>query len=101
MNKFNEFMDKHYKKVFTFLLVVIFVNTCGNPTKNVNKRLDTLTTEVDSLRTEISKRPTAKDTRIFSLKESIYRLDSKNRTNEELTLSRQWHKELDSLEKTN
>jgi hypothetical protein len=101
MNKFNEFMDKHYKKVFFFLLVLIFVNTCGNPTKNVNKRLDVLTSEVDSLRTEISKRPTAKDTRIFSLKESIYRLDSKNRTNEELSLSRQWHKELDSLEKTN
>ena len=38
---------------------------------------------------------------MFSLKESIYRLDSKNRTTEELTLSRQWHKELDSLEKTN
>jgi bifunctional ADP-heptose synthase (sugar kinase/adenylyltransferase) len=101
MNKFNEFMDKHYKKVFTFLLVLIFVNTCGNPTKTVNKRLDTLSSEVDSLRTEINKRPTAKDTRIIGLKESIYRLDSKNRTTEELTLSRQWHKELDSLEKTN
>jgi hypothetical protein len=101
MNKFNEFMDKHYKKVFAFLLVLIFVNTCGNPTKTVNKRLDTLSSEVDSLRTEIEKRPTAKDTRMFSLKESIYRLDSKNRTTEELTLSRQWHKELDSLEKTN
>ena len=40
MKKLNEFIDKYYRKVFFFLLVVIFVNTCGNPNKSVNKRLD-------------------------------------------------------------
>jgi len=49
MKKFNEFMDIHYRKIFFFLLVVIFVNTCGNPNKSVNKRLDTLSQKVDSL----------------------------------------------------
>jgi hypothetical protein len=49
MNKFNEFLDKHYRKIFFFLLVVIFVNTCGNPNKIVNKRLDTLSGKIDSL----------------------------------------------------
>lgn len=49
MKKFNEFMDSHYRKIFFFLLVVIFVNTCGNPNKSVNKRLDTLSQKVDSL----------------------------------------------------
>jgi hypothetical protein len=49
MNKFNEFLDKHYRKVFFFLLLVIFVNTCGNPNKSVNKRIDALTVKIDSL----------------------------------------------------
>lgn len=51
MKKFNEFMDSHYRKIFFFLLVVIFVNTCGNPNKSVNKRLDTLSQKIDSLET--------------------------------------------------
>ena len=49
MNKFNEFLDKHYRKIFFFLLVIIFVNTCGNPNKTVNKRIDVLTNKIDSL----------------------------------------------------
>jgi hypothetical protein len=51
MNKLNEFLDKHYRKIFFFLLVVIFVNTCGNPNKTVNKRLDVLSGKIDSLET--------------------------------------------------
>jgi phosphopantetheine adenylyltransferase len=43
------FIDKHYRKIFFFLLVVIFVNTCGNPNKSVNKRIDVLTDKIDSL----------------------------------------------------
>ena len=49
MKKLNEFIDKYYRKVFFFLLIVIFVNTCGSPNKPVNKRLDTLTQKIDSL----------------------------------------------------
>jgi hypothetical protein len=51
MKKLNEFIDSYYRKIFFFLLVVIFVNTCGNPNKSVNKRLDTLSQKVDSLET--------------------------------------------------
>lgn len=99
MEKIEAFIDKHFRKIALFLLVVVLFNTCGNPVKPLNKRIDTLTAEVDSLSTELSKRPTANDIRIIGLKEAIYRIDSKNRTNEELTLSQKWHKELDSLEK--
>jgi hypothetical protein len=49
MNKLNEFLDKNYRKIFFFLLIVIFVNTCSNPNKSVNKRLDTLSHKIDSL----------------------------------------------------
>jgi ABC-type phosphate transport system auxiliary subunit len=49
MNKLNEFLDKNYRKIFFFLLIVIFVNTCSNPNKSVNKRLDTLSQKIDSL----------------------------------------------------
>lgn len=99
MKKINEFIDAHFRKIAFFLLVVILFNTCGNPTKTLNKKVDALSAEVDSLSNELKKRPTAEDIRIIGLKESIYRIDSKNRSNEELTLSQKWHKELDSLEK--
>ena len=49
MKKLNEFLDNNYRKVFLFLLVVIFVNTCSNPNKSVNKRIDTLSQKIDSL----------------------------------------------------
>jgi len=99
MKRLETFIDNHFRKIAMFLLVVILFNTCGNPTKPLNKKVEALSAEVDSLSTELSKRPTAKDIRIIGLKEAIYRIDSKNRTNEELTLSQKWHKELDSLEK--
>jgi len=40
---------------------VIFLNTCGNPNRVTNKRLDALTAEVDSLSNELKKRPTTVD----------------------------------------
>ena len=49
MGKINEFITKHYQKIMLFLLLVLFVNTCGNPTKSVNKRIDTLSEKIDSL----------------------------------------------------
>jgi len=51
MKKFDEFVDKYYRKIFFFLLLVIFFNTCGNPNKSINKRLDKLSDKIDSLET--------------------------------------------------
>ena len=42
MNKFEIFIDKHFRKIALFLLVVILFNTCGNPVKPLNKRVDKL-----------------------------------------------------------
>ena len=51
MKKLNEFLDNNYRKVFLFLLVMIFVRTCNSDLKSVNKRLDKLSNKIDSLET--------------------------------------------------
>jgi hypothetical protein len=49
MKKINEFIEKHYRKIMLILAVIILVNTCGNPTKSLNKRVDNLSQKIDSL----------------------------------------------------
>jgi hypothetical protein len=49
MKKINEFIAQHYQKLMLFLLVVIFVNTCGNPNKQLTKKVETLSNKIDSL----------------------------------------------------
>jgi hypothetical protein len=49
MKKINEFIVQHYQKLMLFLLVVIFVNTCGNPNKQLTKKVETLSNKIDSL----------------------------------------------------
>ena len=54
MKRFDEFLTKHWTKIVLILLLTIFVNTCSNPNKTVNKRIDTLSANVDSLTAEIN-----------------------------------------------
>ena len=54
MKRFDEFLTKHWIKIVLILLITIFVNTCSNPNKTVNKRIDSLSIKVDSLTTEIN-----------------------------------------------
>ncbi len=49
MGKINDFISKHYQKIVFFLLFAIFLNTCGSPTKKLEKRVDTLSEKIDSL----------------------------------------------------
>jgi hypothetical protein len=51
MKKFNLFIEKQFTKITSILLIVIMFNTCGNPNKITNKRLDALTNQIDSLKT--------------------------------------------------
>ena len=98
MNKFNEFMDKHYRKVFFFLLVVIFVNTCGNPNKSVNKRLDALTQQVDSLKNITV---TGEDLEIEGLKSEKRMIQATDRKMLDVQRQSEIEKTIDSLEKIN
>lgn len=96
MNKFNDFMDKHYRKIFFFLLVVIFVNTCGNPNKSVNKRLDALTQKVDSLE---SITVTGEDLEIEGLKSEKRMIQATDRKMLDVQRQSEIEKRIDSLEK--
>ncbi len=49
MKKIEEFIVKHYQKLVLLLLVVILFNTCGNPNKQLNKKVEILSTKIDSL----------------------------------------------------
>lgn len=50
MKKFNLFIEKQFTKIASVILIVIMFNTCGNPNKITNKRLDALANQIDSLK---------------------------------------------------
>jgi phosphopantetheine adenylyltransferase len=96
MNKFEEFVDKHFRKIALFLLIVILFNTCGNPAKPLNKRVDSLTGKVDSL-SNIS--VNKKDLVIEGLKSEKRMIQSVSRNLVDRERERSIDKELDSLSK--
>jgi hypothetical protein len=49
MKKIEEFIVKHYQKLVLLLLVIILTNTCGNPNKQLTKKVETLSNKIDSL----------------------------------------------------
>jgi hypothetical protein len=94
MNKFEAFVEKHFQKIALFLLVVIVFNTCGNPVKPLNKRVDTLTTKIDSLSAiSVNK----KDLQIEGLKSERRMIQSVSRTLVDRDRERSIDRELDSL----
>jgi hypothetical protein len=56
-----EFIEIHSSKILIILSLLIFLNTCGNPNKITNKRIDSLKIEIKSLNDELKKRPTFED----------------------------------------
>jgi hypothetical protein len=96
MKKLEEFIDKHYRKVFFFLLIVILYNTCGNPNRVTNKRLDSLTKEVDSLKQSAV---SAKDLQIEGLKSEKRMIQSVDRKLIDVNRQIEIDKELKALGK--
>ena len=96
MNKFEAFIDKHYRKIALLLLVIILLNTCGNPVKPLNKRVDALTTKIDSLSSiSVNKN----DLKIEGLKSEKRMIQSTDRKLLDVNRQSQIDKELDSLSK--
>jgi hypothetical protein len=96
MKKIDEFIDKYYRKIFFVLLILIFFNTCGNPNKVTNKRLDALTTKIDSLQsTTVSK----KDLQIEGLKAEKRMIQSTDRKMLDVNRQAEIDKEIEKLSK--
>lgn len=96
MKKLEQFIDRHYRKIFFFLLIVIFVNTCGNPNKSLNKRIDALSQKIDSLE---SITVTKKDLKVEGLKSEKRMIQSTDRKILDVNRQAEIDKEINSLEK--
>jgi hypothetical protein len=96
MKKFNDFIATHYSKLVLILLLVIFTNTCGNPTKSLNKRIDILSNRIDSLQL-IS--ITKTDLKVEGLKSEKRMIQSTDRKILDVTRQSEIDKEISELEK--
>lgn len=96
MNKFTQFLDNHYRKIFLALLVLIFVNTCGNPNKTTNRRLDKVAAELDSLESIVASK---KDLQIEGLKAEKRMIQSTDRKMMDVQRQSAIDEEIKSLEK--
>ena len=97
MNKLNEFLSKHFSKIALVFLILIFFNTCGSgDTKSINKRLDKLTTQVDSLQ---SITVTKKDLQIEGLKAEKRMIQSVDRKILDVNRQSDIDKEIETLQK--
>jgi hypothetical protein len=96
MKKIDEFIDKYYRKIFFVLLILIFFNTCGNPNKVTNKRLDALTTKIDSLQ---SITVNIKDLQIEGLKAEKRMIQSTDRKMLDVSRQTEIDKEIEKLSK--
>lgn len=96
MKKFNDFLEKHYQKIALILMVLVFINTCGNPTKTLTKRVDTLSQKIDSLE---SIAVTKKDLKIEGLKSEKRMIQSTDRKLLDVNRQSEIDKEISELEK--
>jgi len=96
MKKLNTFIANHYPKIVICLIILIFFNTCGNPTKSLNKKIDTLSQKIDSLE---SVTITRKELKIEGLKSEKRMIQSTDRKLLDVTRQSVIDKEIDSLEK--
>lgn len=96
MNKINDFINKHYRKALLVISVLIFFNTCGNPNKVTNKRIETLSTKIDSLQ---SNAVTKKDLRIEGLKSEKRMIQATDRKMLDVQRQTAIEQEISNLEK--
>jgi hypothetical protein len=93
MNKITNFLNLHFSKIATILLVLIFLNTCGSgDVKIINKRLDKLTERVDESVTK-------NDLQIEGLKTEKRMIQSTDRKILDVTRQSVIDKEIEQLSK--
>ena len=96
MKKIEEFIVKHYQKLVLTLLVVILFNTCGNPNKQLTKKVEVLSDNIDSLEVVTV---TKKDLTIEGLKVEKRLIQSTDRKILDVNRQSEIDKELETLNK--
>ena len=96
MNKFLTFLNKNFNLIVFSLLVLLLLRTCGSDSTSINKRIDKLTIQVDSLQT-IS--VTKKDLQIEGLKTEKRMIQSTDRKMLDVNRQAIIDKEIDALSK--
>ena len=96
MKKLNVFIDKYYQKIVFFLMLVILLNTCGNPNKALTKKVDALSQKIDSLE---SITVTQKDLKIEGLRSEKRMIQSTDRKILDVNRQSEIDKEISELEK--
>jgi hypothetical protein len=96
MKKIEEFIVKHYQKLVLLLLVVILFNTCGNPNKQLTKKVEVLSNNIDSLEVVTV---TKKDLTIEGLKVEKRLIQSTDRKILDVNRQSEIDKELETLNK--
>lgn len=96
MNKFQNFLNKNFNLIVLSLLVLLFFRTCGSDSKSINKRIDKLTVQVDSLQSTTT---TKKDLQIEGLKAEKRMIQSTDRKMLDVTRQANIDKEIDALSK--
>jgi hypothetical protein len=96
MNKFNDFIGRYFNLIVLSLLVILFLRTCNSDTKSINKRIDKLIENVDTLK---STTVTKKDLQIEGLKSEKRMIQSTDRKILDVNRQSQIDKELESLTK--
>jgi len=95
METINKFIEKHGMKLVLLFAVLTFINTCGNPNKATNKRLDALTVQVDSLKEVVA---TKKDLQIEGLKAEKRMIQSTDRKILDVNRQSEIDKEIQALD---
>ena len=77
-------------------MLIIFVNTCGNPTKQLNKRVDTLSSKIDSMEVNMVHK---NDLTIEGLKAEKRMIQSTDRKMLDVSRQSEIDKEIEKLNK--
>ena len=79
MRKLNELIGRYYRHTLLVLSILIFFNTCGNPNRLTNKKIQALQAEVQALSTQVDSLATKADVAAEGLLAEKRMIQSTNR----------------------
>ena len=99
MEKINELISRYYRHTLLVFSVLIFFNTCGNPNRVTNKRLEKLESSVQKLSSQVDSTASKKDLTIEGLRSEKRMIQSTNRKLWDLNRQAEIDKEIEKLSK--